>query len=373
MKIVIVSPAYPLRGGIANFTAQLYQELSKDNEVIIFTFKRQYPKIFFPGKTQFESREEVNKVPTRVEIDSINPFNWKRIATSISSTKPDLVIFQYWLPFFSPGYSSIAKRIRRNSNVKLIAICHNIIPHEKRTGDNFLTNLFLKKMDYFILLSKEVEKDLFKFIANPKFKVLPHPVYSSFGESVENKTAIEYLKLDDDNYILFFGFIRDYKGLDVLIEAMSLLKDTLKVKLIVAGEFYEDEKKYLDLIKKFDLKDKIILFNNFIPATDVKYYFSASDLVVLPYKDATQSGIVQIAVNFSKPVIASDVGGISEVIKNNESGYIVKKENPKELAEAISKFYNGNKGIEFSNNIAKIKDKYSWTNFVDGIIDLIKM
>lgn len=371
MKIIIVSPAYPLRGGIANFASQLYQELSKENEVSIFTFKRQYPKIFFPGKTQFEVGEDADRIPTKVEIDSINPFSWKKTANNIINEKPDLVIFKYWLPFFSPCYSSIAKEIKKKSAAKLLAVCHNIIPHEKRFSDKYLSKMFLSKMEYFILLSKEVEKDLLTFIAKPKSKILPHPVYSRFGKSVEKQRAKEHLKLSGSNYILFFGFIRDYKGLDDLLITMSKLKHK-EIKLLVAGEFYTDKEKYLNIIKENKLEKNIILKTDFIPINEVKYYFSACDVVILPYKSATQSGIVQIAVNFSKPVIATNVGGLAEVIINEESGYIVEKENPNELAKAIDKFYTEKKEILFSKNITKIADKYSWKNFANGIIELVK-
>lgn len=371
MKIVIVSPAYPLRGGIANFASQLYQELSKENEVSIYTFKRQYPKIFFPGKTQFETGEDADRIPAKIEIDSINPLNWKDTANNIISEKPDLVIFKYWLPFFAPCYSSIAKQIRKKSDAKFLAVCHNIIPHEKRIGDNYLSKMFLTKMDYFVLLSKEVENDLLKFIAKPKSKVLPHPVYSRFGKSVEKHIAKEHLNLSENKYILFFGFIRDYKGLDTLLLAMSVLNDK-NINLLVVGEFYIDKAKYLNLIKEHKLENNVILKTDFIPANEVKFYFSACDVVILPYRSATQSGIVQIAVNFNKPVIATDVGGLAEVIVDSESGYIIEKENPKALAIAINKFYKEEKEIPFANNIKKISEKYSWKNFVDGIMELIK-
>ncbi|MEO8233753.1 MAG: glycosyltransferase [Ignavibacteriota bacterium] len=371
MKIVIVSPAYPLRGGIANFTAQLYQELSKSNDVLIFTFKRQYPKIFFPGKTQLEIGENTDKIPTEVEIDSINPISWKKTAEKIIETNPELVIFKYWLPFFAPCYSSIAKRIKKKSNAKLLAVCHNINPHEKRFGDKYLSKMFLSKMEYFILLSKEVENDLLKFISRPKLKVLSHPVYSRFGKSVDKQSAKEHLKLPDNNYILFFGFIRDYKGLDILFKALALLKDK-NIKLIVAGEFYSDKERYFKMIDELNIKQNVFMFNDFIPTDEVKYYFSAADAVILPYKDATQSGIVQIAVNFQKPVIATYAGGLSEVIENEKMGYIVQKENPEQLANAICKFYNGNREKEFSQNISTLTEKYSWKRFVDGIFELIK-
>jgi len=371
MKIVIVSPAYPLRGGIANFTAQLYKELIITNHVDVLTFKRQYPAIFFPGKSQFENGEDVDKIPAEIIIDSINPISWKETAKKIIKLNPELVIFAYWLPFFALCYSSIAKSLMKETKAKLLALCHNIIPHEKRPGDKLLTKSFLNKMDFFITLSEEVKKDLEKFVNQPKCKVLPHPVYSRFGEKVSKEKALSKLKLTDAKYVLFFGFIRDYKGLDVLIEALVFVKEKIKIKLIVAGEFYDDEKKYTGLIEKLNLQDDIILFSDFISTEEVKYYFSAADVVILPYKSATQSGIVQIAVNFDKPVIAASVGGLGEVIKNNQTGYIVEPENPGQLADAIVKFYTENKENEFSNNISKIAEQYSWKNFVNGIFDLI--
>lgn len=372
MKIVIISAAYPLRGGISHFAGSLYNELSKTNEVKVYTFKRQYPAFLFPGKSQFEDSSSVEKIPTEVIIDSINPFNWFKVGRMIIKENPDLVIFKYWMPFFAPCYGVIASRLRRRKSIKLLSICHNIIPHEKRPGDRILSKYFLKKIDYFVLLSDQVQKDLFTFIKRAKSKVLPHPIYSLFGDGVEKYVAKDRLTLRDDNYILFFGFIRDYKGLDILIEAVSLLDKSLGIKLIVAGEFYSNKRKYLDLIDKFNLKESIILKSDFIPTTDVKYYFSAVDAVILPYRSATQSGIAQIAVNFAKPVIASDVGGISEVIKNEEAGLIVEKENPEMLAAAISRFYLDNKEKQFTEHMKNLKEKYSWKSFSDGIFDLIK-
>lgn len=371
MKIVIVSPAYPLRGGIAHSAGLLYKELAKDHEVILITFKRQYPNFLFPGKSQTESGERIVNIPSEVILDSINPFNWNSTAKRIISFKPELVIFKHWLPFFAPCYGWMAKKIKKNSNAKLIAVCHNIIPHERRIGDKTLSKYFLKTIDYFIPLSDQVKKDLFLFVKNPLYKLLPLPVFSLFGEKIDKDKAKKNLKLSDKKNLLFFGFIRDYKGLDVLIEAFSIVRKTLDVKLIVAGEFYEPEEKYIKLIQKHKLEEAVILKKDFIPTTDVKYYFSASDAVVLPYKSATQSGIVQVAVNFCVPVIATNVGGIGEVIEDGETGYVVEKENPEKLAQAIIRFYNERKEKEFSSNMKSLKEKYSWHNFVKGMFELI--
>jgi glycosyltransferase involved in cell wall biosynthesis len=371
MKIVIVSPAYPLRGGIANFTAQLYKELSKEHEVIVYNFKRLYPKIFFPGKTQFEVGEDIDKIPTRIKIDSINPFSWIKTAKSIINENPDLVIFKYWMPFFALCYGIIANKVKKETQSKILAVCHNISPHEKKPGDDFLTRYFLTRVDYYILLSTQVENDLKKIISNPKSKVLPHPIYSRFGNSVDKQLALKFLNLKEKKYLLFFGFIREYKGLDILIEAMKLLKAKDEINLIVAGEFYQNEKQYLEIIKKYDLSDRILLFNDFIQTNDVKYYFSVCDAVILPYRNATQSGIVQMAINFNKPVIAANVGGIGEVIEDGKTGYIVEKENPEKLAQAITRFYKEDKEKKFAANMGLLKEKYSWQNFVNGMMELI--
>lgn len=371
MKIVIVSPAYPLRGGIAHSAGLLFKELAKDHEVILITFKRQYPDFLFPGKSQTESEETIDKISTEVMLDSINPFNWNFTAKRIIDFKPELVIFKHWLPFFGPSYGWIARKIQKNSAAKLMAICHNIIPHERRIGDKTLSKYFLKKIDYFIPLSDQVKKDLFLFVKNPVYKLLPLPVFSLFGERVDKEKAKKHLNIIDKNVLLFFGFIRDYKGLDVLIEAFVLVRKEMDVKLIVAGEFYESEEKYLNIISKYHLENSIILKKDFIPTSEVKYYFSASDAVVLPYKSATQSGIVQVAVNFCMPVIAANVGGIGEVIEDGKTGFIIEKENPEKLAQAIIRFYNEGKEKEFSSNMKSLKEKYSWQNFVKGMFELI--
>ncbi len=371
MKIAILSTAYPFRGGIAHFNGLLYSELIKENEVKIVTFKRQYPSILFPGKSQFEDEDEVEKIPGEALIDSINPLNWIKAGNKIKKEKPDLLIFKYWLPFFAPCFGTISRIVKRNKKTRILVICDNVLPHERRPGDKIFTKYFFKVVDYFIVLSDKVKDDLLLIRPNAKYKMLPHPIYSNFGEPVEKKEAKKKLGLTDKNLILFFGFIRDYKGLDVLLKAMSELKKE-NIKLIVAGEFYSDKGKYLNLINELEIKDKVYLYTDFIPTSEVKYYFSASDAVILPYKDATQSGIVQIAMNFRKPVIASNVGGLGEVILANQTGFIVGKDNPNALADAIRKFYKENKEDEFVKNLDREVEKYSWKKFVNGIMEIAK-
>ncbi len=372
MKIIILSTAYPLRGGIAHFVGLLYKELAKGHEVKVITFKRQYPSIFFPGKSQLESGDTVEKIPTEIIVDSINPFNWIKTGLKIKNERPDLLIFKYWMPFFAPCFGTISRIAKKNSVTKVLTICDNVIPHERKPGDISLTKYFFNAVDHFILLSEKVRNDLLSLKPEANNKVLPHPIYSNFGLPVEKTEAKNYLRLEDEKLILFFGFIRDYKGLDVLFNSISLLKNELKLKLIIAGEFYSNKEKYLKLIDELGIKENLLMFTDFIPTSEVKYYFSAADCVVLPYRDATQSGIVQIAMNFRKPVIATNVGGLGEVIENGKTGFIVEKENPQMLADAIKKFYMNNSEPEFVKNISMEAEKYSWKKFVDGIFEMIK-
>jgi len=369
-KITIVSAAYPLRGGIAHFAGLLYKELTKHFNVDVITFKRQYPSFLFPGKTQLESGDSVEKIPTSVELDSVNPINWIKVGRKIRDAKPDLLILKYWMPFFAPAYGVIARIVRKNGKTKILAICHNVIPHEKKPGDLALTKFFFSKVDYFLLLSNSVKDGLLSIVPNANHKVLFHPVYSNFGDPVTKEEAKRHLKIEDEKVLLFFGFIRDYKGLDVLFKAVSILKSEMSFKLIVAGEFYSNEDKYLKLIDELDIKNSVVLHKDFIPQDEVKYYFSACDVVVLPYKSATQSGIVQIANNFNKPMISTNVGGLGEVIQDGKTGYLVEKENPEQLAKAILKYYNENKESEFSNNIKLERQKYSWEVFVKEMLNL---
>jgi D-inositol-3-phosphate glycosyltransferase len=373
MKITILSTAYPLRGGISHFIGLLYKELAKKNDVSVITFKRQYPSIFFPGNSQLESGDTTEKVSTEVLVDSINPLNWIKVGNRIKTDAPELLIYKYWMPFFAPCFGTISRIAKKNGRTKVLTICDNVIPHEKKPGDRAITKYFFKYVDYFVLLSKSVQEDLLRLKPHSKNRILSHPIYSNFGEPVNKDEARRFLKLPGiEKTILFFGFIRDYKGLDVLLEALSLLKGKIEIKLVVAGEYYSNKQKYLDLINKLGLKNQLYLFTDFIPTSQVKYYFSACDAVILPYRDATQSGIVQIAMNFHKPVIATNVGGLAEVISNNENGFIVEKDNPQKLADAIEKYYTEKKESQFVINIKTEAEKYSWSKFVEGMFDLIK-
>lgn len=367
MKIVIVGTAYPLRGGIAHYNALLYKHLLEHHSVDIVTFTRQYPSIFFPGKTQDEKGGHESAVPTEPLVDSINPWTWYTTAKAIARKKPDLVLFKYWMPFFAPCFGTIARLVKRWTGAKVLFICDNVIPHERRVGDTALTRYAFAAVDSFIVQSGAVEKELKEFYPQARYELVPHPVYEIFGTLMPKEKARQELGLRDERVILFFGYIRRYKGLHILLDAMPAILKSVNVKLLVVGEFYDDEQKYRRQIEEKKLGDHVLVHSDYVPNEEVSRYFSASDIVVLPYVSATQSGIVQIAYQFDKPVIATDVGGLAEVVLNERTGFIVKPEAPEEVANAVIRFYKEGREPEFVRNVSEEKKKYSWNNLVRAI------
>lgn len=365
-KIVIIGPAYPLRGGIATFTERLAGELHKaGDDVSIETYSLQYPNFLFPGKTQFSTEENTSKIPIKASLNSINPFNWIRLGIRLKKAKLDIVIFKFWIPFMAPALGMLARIIRKNKVTKCVALAHNVLPHEKRIGDRSLSNYFIKAMDGFLVLSESVKKDLESFDYKKPVRLSPHPLYDHFGELENRELALKKLNLEADwNYLLFFGFIREYKGLDLALRALASPKlQKLKLKLIVAGEFYSDSKSYLDLVKTLNISDRVIFHSNFITDSHIPTYFSVADLVVQPYKNATQSGVTQVAYHFNKPILVTNVGGLPELVPHQKAGYVSSLD-PEEIASHILDFYTQEREKEFSDNIREFKKKYSWELFV---------
>jgi len=371
MKILLLGTAYPWRGGIAHYTTLLAKYLSnRGHKVDIVTFRRQYPKLLFPGKSQEEIGEPVNVIKTETLIDSINPFNWIKTGLQLRRREYDTVVFKYWIPFFGPCFGTICHLVKFRKKSTIIALCDNIIPHERRIGDKLFTRFAFTAVDAYIVQSQKVENDLKMLVKKAKYKRIEHPIYEIFGEQIDKNYARNKLQLSDEKIILFFGYIRKYKGLDTLLDALKLVLQQIKVKLLVVGEFYEDEKSYLERAKKLDIMNSVIFVSHYVPNEQVATYFCAADCVVLPYRSATQSGIVQIAFNFDKPVIVTEVGGLTEVVRNNTTGFIVPPEDPAALAKAIVKFYNENCEQKFSEEIKKIRQNFSWDKMVDAIEQL---
>lgn len=362
-----------MRGGIAHFNALLYHELVKRHEVHIITFSRQYPSLFFPGKTQKETSGELLRVPSEPRVDSINPLNWLRVGNEICRREPDVVIFKYWLPFFGPCFGTIARRAKRNGKTKVVCICDNVIPHEKRPGDRMFTRYAFGSVDGFIVQSDAVERDLVSFLPGARYRKVAHPVYTLFGEPTDTDEARRRLNIRRLRVLLFFGYVRPYKGLDALLEAMARLKGRLDVHLLVVGEFYGDYPAYQIKIRELSLQENVTTNAEYVPNDQVGLYFSAADVVVLPYHSATQSGIVQIAYNFDKPVIATNVGGLGEVVLHQKTGLLVPPGNPDALAEAILQFYSEGKEKEYVEHIRVEKKKYTWEAMAVAVEDLVRL
>lgn len=371
MKIIIVGSAYPFRGGIADTNEALCRAINRSgHQSEIVTFRLQYPGFLFPGKTQYTDDPKPEGLKIHRLINSINPLNWIMVARRINKMNPDLVVFRYWLPFIGPSFGSIARMLKKT--VKIIAITDNVIPHEKRPGDKVLSNYFISACDGFITLSSSVRDELKTLVSRP-ISYFPHPINDNLGEKVDKPEAKKYLGLEEDvNYLLFFGIVRKYKGLDLLLNALADIEiRDMNLKLLVVGEFYTDIRPYLDMIKELNLKDRVIVKNEFIPTKDIKYYFSAADLVAQTYHTASQSGISQIAYNFDSPMLVTNVGGLSEMIPHGRVGYVVEKD-PKMIGEAIQDFYNNQMSEEFIENIKEEKKHYSWDRFVEKMVEFYK-
>ena len=374
MKITIIGPSYPYRGGIALFSNRLTESLIKDgNEVNMITFKLQYPGFLFPGKTQYSSDKNGSELKITRAINSVNPFNWIKVGRQVKKDKPDLVIFKYWIPFMAPCFGTIAKIIRKNKSTKILALVHNLLPHDRHFGDNQLSNYFLKNIDGFVAMSKSVLDDLNKFDDTKPKLFSPHPLYDNFGMAKSREEALKALGLDTSfKYMLFFGIIRKYKGLDLLLKAFADKRlNNGSIKLIIAGEFYEDNTLYMNLIEKYSLQDSIVMSTKFIPDNEVVNYFCGADIIVQPYKHATQSGVAQIAYHFEKPMLVTDVGGLKEIIPHNKVGYVIQPDE-NEIVKALVDFFQNNRAAEFIKGVKEEKSKYSWQKMVETIYSLNK-
>ena len=373
-KLIIVGPASPLRGGIADFNEALAKETIKSgSQVELISFSLQYPSFLFPGKSQYKTNiSENNELKISSIINSINPFSWIKTANYIIAQQPSAVIFRFWIPFMGMSLGFIARRIKKKG-IPVYAITDNVIPHEKRIGDHLLTNYFIKSCDGFITMSKAVYEDISLFNPQAKKVCLFHPVYNVFGDKSSKSTSLKALDLPNGNYLLFFGLIREYKGLELAIEAMQDSKiKALGIKLIVAGEFYADKEKYTGLINKLKL-DNIIIHDEFIPSDKVKYYFGIADAVVQPYISATQSGITQVAYHFETPMIVTNVGGLPEIVQDGKQGYVCEV-NSKAVANAILQLYASNEKVQnLSDGVSKRKAEFSWKSFVKELLSFMQI
>ena len=370
MKIISIGPASPLRGGIAKFNESFVltcNSMGYNAEIVSYFYL--YPAFLFPGKSQFSKDDVPPDIKIHSVIHSLNPLNWHKVASIISDFSPDLIVIHYWMPFFAPALSVIARKVKKKTGVVIIAIAHNLIPHETQPGTRMLTRWFLKSIDGLVALSSSVVRDFKSFNLPGAVINLPHPVYDIYGEKSSREESLNYLKLDNNlKYLLFFGLIRKYKGLELLIDAFSKIDDE-NLRLIVAGEFYENKDKYFKQVKKLGIREKVIFIDNFIPDNEVKYYFGASEVVVQPYLTATQSGVTQIAYHLECPMIVTNVGGLSEIVLDGKTGFVCNK-NADELADKIRKTLEPARRQKFIEEIRKEKVRFSWNGFVEEVIGM---
>ena len=374
MKIIIVGTAYPYRGGLSAFNERLaYEYAQRGDEVEIYTFTLQYPSFLFPGKTQYSDEPAPKGLTIHRRVNSINPLNWISVGREIAKKRPDILITKYWLPFMAPCLGTIERRVRRNGHTRIVSILDNIIPHEHRPGDRLFSRYFVRSTDAFVAMSRSVLEDLNIFDTKKPRRFCPHPLYDHYGELIAKDEARKILGIDPDGrYILFFGFIRGYKGLDLLLDALADNRMKEKdIRLIVAGEFYGDPKPYLEQIERLGIADRVVLCTDFIPDSQVNRYFRAADIVAQPYKSATQSGVTQIAFHFEKPMLVTNVGGLAEIVPNGKVGYVVQPD-AKEIADALVRYYDEGRETAFTENVREEKKKYGWDKMVAAINELIK-
>ncbi len=366
-KICILGPAYPYKGGIAAFNEQLALELNKlGYSVEIVTFSLQYPSFLFPGKSQVTLEKKSFPFPIFRMVNSINPLNWIMVGKRLKKKKFDIVISRFWIPVMGPSLGTILKIIKRNGHSNIYAIIDNLIPHEKRIGDKLLTRYFLNSLDHGVAMSNKVKADIRRLNKNLPITLTPHPVYNHYGRKICREEACEKLNLDSKHtYVLFFGLIRKYKGLDLLIEAFSHI-DQGNIHLLVAGEFYDDQIKYETLISELEIIEKVHFISGFIPDDQVATIFSATTIMALPYRSATQSGITQMGLHFELPMVVTAVGGLPEVVVNNKTGCVIGP-TPKEIAAGIIRCLEIQPNI-FKQSIAEKKKEYEWETFIENIL-----
>jgi len=387
-KVIIIGPAHPLRGGgITTFNHRLCKEfLDEGYDCSIFSFSLQYPSFLFPGTTQYSSEPPPEGLKIYSVINSIHPLNWIHNGNQIKNLRPDIVVVRFWLPFMGPALGTILRRVKKNKHTRIVAITDNVIPHEKRFGDIPFTRYFLNSCDAFITMSEKVMKDLKQFIDDKPAKQVLHPLYDNFGSPVPKVEARKRLGIDENvPLILFFGFIRKYKGLDILLRAMKILRSTdselplsLKLqgasptpnyRLLIAGEFYEDKAQYNDLIEELGISENLILRTDFIPDSEVKYYLSAADVVVQPYRNATQSGVTPLAYHFEKPMIVTNVGSLPDLVPHEKVGLVCEPE-PASIAAAIQRYFQLGENY-FLPHLRNEKEKYGWGKLVKAIVEIV--
>lgn len=374
MKIDLIGPSYPFRGGLSHYTTLLFKNLKKKHRTNFYSFKRQYPKFLFPGKTDKDYSDFTLKDDeTQPVLDSMNPFAWIKTAYKIIKDKPDITIIPWWVVFWAPHFLTIILILKLFSNTKILFICHNVVEHESGLVKKLLSKMVLTKGDFFIVHSNEEKERLKNLIGDRNIKETFHPTYKEFNsEEITKQKAKENIGIDDEKVILFFGFVREYKGLKYLLEAMPNVLKSVKVKLLIAGEFWDDKQNYIDLISKLDINANVKIIDEYIPNEEIPFYFFASDIVILPYTSVTGSGLVQLAYGFNKPVVVSNIGALSQIVIDKKTGFLVEPEDFRGIADSIIDYYHNYNEDEVAENIRKENYRFSWDLLINKIESFTK-
>lgn len=372
-KYVLIGPVYPYKGGISHYTSLLYRALSQENEVTLISYKMQYPKFMFKREQRDYSNDLFKIDESNFWINTANPINIWNVGGKIKKINPDAVIIQWWHPYFAPCYRILESSIGKH--IKKIFICHNVFPHERFPLDKILTRMVLNKGNGFIVHSHSDGKELLSIKSDANYQYNPHPTYNAFKiRNLSKDEARTELRIEHSKRVLlFFGFVREYKGLKHLINAMPIIKKQFSdIELMIVGVFGDDKEDYIELIRNNDVADIIYLKDDYTPDNEVEKYFAASDLVVLPYESATQSGIAQIAFGFEKPVVVTNVGGLPDIVEDGKTGYVVNPKSPDEIAMSIIDFYKNNRENELIDEVKKEAYRFEWDRIVEKMGELIK-
>ena len=369
MRAVLIGPVYPFRGGIAHYTTFLYQQLCQRHTVLLLSFSRQYPRAFFPGRTDRDPSKQALRVEALRLLDPLNPITWYQAFMEIRDWKADLLVIQWWIPFWAPPFATLAGLSKRLADTPVLYICHNVVPHEAGVLDRALTKLALRQGDFFLVHSKRDHERLSTLVPRASINQSVLPTYEPLIQgSISPEEARQSLGIPKHvPVMLFFGFIRPYKGVDILLKALAIARRTLDVRLLLVGEFWEDKQPYLDLIRDLELSEAVLVVDRYVPNEELDLFFAASDVVVLPYKDTSQSAVVQLAFGAGKPVITTDVGGLAEIVEHGKTGHVVPPQDPDALADAMLEFFKQGKPSQLRDNVLQARERFSWMHIVDVI------
>lgn len=378
MKLSFIGPAYPYRGGLATIIENLARVFAtRGNEVDIKTFTLQYPRLLFPGKSQFRTGEAPKSLTISRQVSTVNPFSWLRVGRRLRREAPEMVVLKYWTPLMAPCFGTICRLARKNRKTKVVVHLDNITPHEPRFYDRLLNSYFLGACDGFIYMSEAVNSDLRTYLPNPKALFSPHPLFDNYGARMEREEACRRLHLDAEvSYVMFFGYIREYKGLDILLDAWAMLKAEGRTKgkrLLVVGEVYGSDSPYREQIERLGLGEEDMLFHDsFVPDEEVAEWFSVADMVALPYRSATQSGVTQVAYAYDVPMVVTRVGGLAEMVEDDVVG-VLAEVSARSVAEAIAKVFEGDNLERYRQGVVRNKGRFSWEATADRIEELYRM